>query len=99
MVLKPHRRSVSLTGVYMIKVVVVLFAIFLFRERGTGRNIVLCYKPGSYQVADGRWREKVGRKGLDGGRDRTAGFLNSIKKGFYSNEEFLILIQKQCRLH
>ena len=40
--------------------------------------IVLCYKPGiRWRTGDGGRR--VGRKGLDGGRDQTAGFLISIK--------------------
>ena len=60
-------------------------------------KIILCYIPGT------RWRtgnggRRVDRIGLDGGRDRTVGFLILIKKGFFW-EIVLILIQKQCLRH
>ena len=44
-------------------------------------NIVLCYKPGTrWRTGDGG--RGVDRKGLDGRRDRTAGFLILQNKGF-----------------
>ena len=44
-------------------------------------NIVLCYIPGTMcRTGDGG--RKVDRKGLDGGRDRTSGFLTLIKIHF-----------------
>ena len=44
-------------------------------------NTLLCYIPGTrWRTGDGGRR--VDRKGLDSGRDRTAGFLILIKKGF-----------------
>ena len=55
-------------------------------------SIVLCYK----RTGDGGRR--VVRKGLDSGRDRTAGCL-ILMKGFSSSKErVIILVQKQCLL-
>ena len=45
--------------------------------------------------------KRVDRKGLDGGRDRTAGFMILVKTrvSYFNEEVCLILIQKQCLLH
>ena len=65
--------------------------------RRRSSNIVLCYIPGT------RWRTGdggrcVGRKRLDGRRDRTVEFLILIKKDFFFKKRFLSIIQKNYLL-
>ena len=60
-----------------------------------------CYKPGSTRWRTGDGGRRVLRKRLNGGRDRTAGFLMLVRKGFLfkiKKEGFHNVIQEQCLL-